>query len=212
MTMLDVEQGSPEWLAARAGSLGASQIGDVMAKTKTGYSASRANMHARMVAERLTGAPSETFVNAAMQWGKDTEPQARAMYSLTTGQTVEEVGLFLHPDIAGTHASPDGLVGARGLLEIKCPGTAVHIASLTGASIDRKYLLQMQWQMACADREWCDFASFDPRMPDEMQLHVTRVRRDNDFLDEIEDEVCKFLAEVDATVAQLTSLYLAEAA
>ncbi len=207
-----LEQRTPEWLAERCGKVTASCIYKVMAKTKTGYGADRANYHAQLVAERLTGTPAESFTNSAMQWGIDTEAQARAMYALETGEAVNETGFHPHPLIDWSGASPDGLVGGKGLVEIKCPNTATHIATLTGAAIDRKYLLQMQWQMACAERDWCDFASFDPRLPPEMQLHIRRVERDDDLLLEIETEVSAFLAEVAATVEKLTALYRAEAA
>src|SRR5690606_25279156 len=127
-------------------------------------------------------------------------PQARAAYAMETGIVPVEVGFIRHPLIDHSGASPDGLVGDEGMVEIKCPNSATHIATLTGAAIDRKYLLQMQWQMVWADRQWCDFASFDPRLTDEMQLHVRRVERDAALLEEMEAEVIKFLAEVDATV------------
>ena len=206
------DQRTAEWHQERLGKVTASCLYKVMAKTKTGYGADRANYHAQLVTERLTGLPTEMFTNAAMNWGTETEPQARAMYSLETADAVEEVGFLAHPHIAMSGASPDGFVGDKGMLEIKCPNSATHIATLTGAGIDRKYVLQMQWQMACAEREWCDFVSFDPRLPLEMQMHVRRVDRDDDLLIEIESEVTKFLAEVAATVAQLESLYLKEAA
>lgn len=202
-----IEQRTDEWLTERCGKVTASAIYKVMARTKTGYGADRANYHAQLVAERLTGVPAENFTNAAMQWGIDTEAQARAMYTLETGLDVIETGFHPHPTIALSGASPDGLVGEIGLVEIKCPNTATHIATLTGSNIDRKYLLQMQWQMACVGRDWCDFASFDPRLPDEMQLHIRRIERDDELLAEIEAEVTKFLAEVDETVAQLTDKY-----
>lgn len=202
-----LEQRSDAWFMERAGKVTASAIYKVMARTKTGYGADRANYHAQLVAERLTGRAAESFTNAAMQWGTDTEPQARAMYSLVTGLDVQETGFHAHPAIAMSGASPDGLVGETGLVEIKCPNTATHIATLTGGGIDRKYLLQMQWQMACTGRDWCDFASFDPRLPDEMQLHVRRVERDAALLAEIEGEVTAFLAEVSATVEQLSNEY-----
>lgn len=202
-----IEQRTDEWLTERCGKVTASAIYKVMARTKTGYGADRANYHAQLVAERLTGCPAENFTNAAMQWGIDTEEQARAMYSLEVGEPVLETGFHPHPEIALSGASPDGLVGDTGLVEIKCPNTATHIATLTGAGIDRKYLLQMQWQMACTGREWCDFASFDPRLPTEMQLHVRRVERNSELLAEIEGEVTKFLAEVAATVEQLSNDY-----
>lgn len=201
------DQRTDGWLTERCGRVTASAIYKVMAKTKTGYGADRANYHAQLVAERLTGVPAESFTNAAMQWGVDTEEQARAMYSLETGESVVETGFHAHPSILFSGASPDGLVGETGLVEIKCPNTATHIATLTGASIDRKYLLQMQWQMECTGRDWCDFASFDPRLPDEMQLHIRRVERDEALLAEIREEVTKFLTEVASTVELLSNTY-----
>lgn len=201
------DQRTDGWLTDRCGRVTASAIYKVMAKTKTGYGADRANYHAQLVAERLTGVPADSFTNAAMQWGVDTEEQARAMYSLEVGESVIETGFHPHPSILFSGASPDGLVGEMGLVEIKCPNTATHIATLTGASIDRKYLLQMQWQMECTGRDWCDFASFDPRLPDEMQLHIRRVERDEALLAEIREEVTKFLTEVADTVELLSNTY-----
>jgi putative phage-type endonuclease len=201
------DQRTDGWLTDRCGRVTASAIYKVMARTKTGYGADRANYHAQLVAERLTGVPADSFTNSAMQWGIETEEQARAMYSLEVGESVLETGFHPHPTIMFSGASPDGLVGETGLVEIKCPNTATHIATLTGAPIDRKYMLQMQWQMECTGRDWCDFASFDPRMPDDMQLHVRRVERDPALLSEITDEVTKFLAEVTETVEALINEY-----
>lgn len=201
------EQGTPEWLQERAGKVTASRIGDLMAKTKAGYSASRANYMAELVAERLTGIPKQGFTNDAMRWGTETEPQARAMYELETGHTVIETGMVPHPTIEGSGASPDGLVGDTGLVEIKCPNTATHIETLRGAAIDRKYILQMHWQMICCQRDWCDFVSFDPRLPLEMQMHVRRVERDAELAEEITAEVTQFLTELNNTVADLCARY-----
>lgn len=202
------DQRTEGWHQDRLGKITASCIYKVMARTKSGYGADRANYHAQLVTERLTGTPTEFFTNAAMQHGTDTEPQARAAYEFTQGVAVTETGFEPHPTIEDSGASPDGLVGDDGLIEIKCPNSATHIATLTGASIDRKYILQMQWQMACTGRRWCDFASFDPRLPLEMQLHVQRVQRDDALISEIETEVRALLTEVDATVADLTARYL----
>lgn len=202
------EQGTAEWLSERAGKVTASRIADVMAKTKSGYGAGRANYMADLIAERLTGIPKQGFTNSAMQWGTETEPQARAMYELETGATVIETGFLPHPTIEGTGASPDGLVGDDGLVEIKCPNTATHIDTLRGAAIDRKYLLQMHWQMICAGRSWCDFASFDPRLPMEMQLHIKRVELDAGLAEEITAEVTQFLTELNEAVADLSARYL----
>ena len=202
-----MEQRTDSWFAARAGKVTASAIYKVMARTKTGWGADRANYMAQLVSERLTGRPADSFSNSAMQWGIDTEPQARAMYELETGQGVVECGFFDHPEIAMSGASPDGLIGEKGLIEIKCPNTATHIATLRGAEIEGNYIKQMQWQMACTGTEWCDFVSFDPRLPDEMQMHIRRIERDDEMLREIGEHVTEFLAEVDATIADLTTRY-----
>ena len=203
---IDVEQGSPEWHQQRCGSLGASQVHDVLAKTKSGYSAARGNTIARIAAEKLTGAAQESYKNAAMQWGNDTEPQARSAYSFFTGNPVSIVGMFKHPTMAGTHASPDGLVGHDGLIEIKCPNTLTHIETLESEKIDPKYLTQMQWQMFLAERDWCDFVSFDPRLPDDLQLFIKRVDRDPVRIAELCDEVSKFLGEVDQMMDRIEKI------
>lgn len=203
-----MDQRSPEWFATRCGKVTASCIYKVMARTKSGYGADRANYHAQLVTERLTGTVAESYSNAAMAWGTDTEPMARDAYSERALCVVEEIAFIAHPTIPMAGASPDGLIGKVGLVEIKCPNSATHIATLRGDGIDRKYLLQMQWQLACTDREWCDFVSFDPRLPLPMQLHIERVQRDDTLIGEIEAEVRKFLGEVDEAVADLTGRYL----
>jgi len=201
------DQRTDDWFAARLGKVTASRIADVMAKTKTGPSASRTNYHAQLVAERLSGSAADSFTNAAMQWGIDTEAQARIAYEFKHGIDVTETGFYDHPAIAMSGASPDGLAGSHGLVEIKCPNTATHIATLRGGTIERKYVLQMHWQLACTGREWCDFVSFDPRVPLEMQLFVQRVPLDAALLSEIETEVTAFLSDVDEAVADLRSRY-----
>lgn len=207
-----MEQGSQEWFAARVGKVTASRVADVVAKTKSGYSASRANYMAQLIAERLTGAPGDSYSNAAMQWGIDTEPQARAAYSFHTDADVTEVGFIDHPKVAMTGASPDGLVGEDGLVEIKCPNTATHIDTLLGGTVPAKYVTQMQWQMTCTGRQWCDFVSFDPRMPESMRLFIQRVPRDGARISELETEVATFLTELDEKVARLTERYDPDAA
>lgn len=207
MRIIDCEQRSPEWFEARCGKVTASRIADLMAKTKTGYSASRANYLAELVAERLTGTVAEGYSNAAMQWGTEHEPEARAAYQFYTDAEVTEIGFALHPTIDLSGCSPDGLVGTDGMVEIKCPNTATHIETLLTGTVAAKYIKQMQWQMRCCGRAWCDFVSFDPRLPDRMQLFVKRVARDDAMLAEIEREVVAFLREVDAEVAALTAKY-----
>lgn len=207
MKLIDCEQGTPEWHAARLGKVTASRIADVVAKTKTGWGASRANYAAELVAERLTGATAERYTNAAMAWGTETEPKARAMYEFLTDTAVKQVGIVLHPTIAMSAASPDGVIGSDGLLEIKCPNTATHITTLLGGSVDGRYILQMQWQMACTGRAWCEFVSFDPRMPVDMQMFRHRVERDAARIADLEAEVTAFLAEVDATIEALNTRF-----
>lgn len=209
----DIVQGTPEWHALRLGKVTASRVADIIAKTKSGPSASRANYMAQLVAERLTGEAAPAFTNAAMQWGTDTEAAARTAYEFRSDATVQEIGFAAHPTIVMSGASPDGLVDKAGLVEIKCPNTATHIETLRGEPIPAKYVTQMQWQMACLpERQWCDWVSFDPRMPESMSLFVQRVPRDTLMIANLEIEVRKFLDELDATVAELTERYSRRAA
>lgn len=199
-----MEQRTPEWHQARLGKVTASRMADVIARTKSGWGASRKNYMADLVAERLTGNPTDSFQNAAMKWGTETEPQARAGYAFYRDVEVAEVGFIDHPEIAMTGASPDGLVGEDGLVELKCPNTATHIDTLLNKAIPDKYVVQMQWQMACAGREWCDFVSFDPRMPPDLQMFCHRLERDGERVAELEDMVSEFLGELEALVSKLT--------
>lgn len=202
-----MEQRTDEWFSARLGCVTASRTADVMAKTKSGYSASRANYMAQLITERLTGQPAEGFSSAAMQWGTETEPQARMAYELMTGETVQETGFVLHPSIKFFGASPDGLVGSDGLLEIKCPNTSTHIDTLLADKVPSKYLTQMHVQMICTGRNWCDFVSFDPRLPGDMSFWMQRVNRDDAFCKEIEAEVSSFLDELGTKIQQLRSKF-----
>lgn len=204
---VELIQRSEAWHQARLGKVTASRVADVVARIKTGWGASRANYAAELIAERLTGQPAEKFSSPAMQCGTDTEEQARAAYAFASDVDVISVGFVPHPGIAMAGASPDGLVGDDGLLELKCPNTATHIDTLIKGVVAEKYVKQVQWQMACTGRAWVDFASFDPRMPDDLQLWVRRVPRDEEMIAELEREVIVFLAEVDETVAKLTTLY-----
>ncbi|KKK96938.1 hypothetical protein LCGC14_2657760 [marine sediment metagenome] len=203
MDTVDLIQGTEEWLQARLGKATASRIADVMAKTKTGWGAGRKNYMAELVAERLTGAAAERFTNAAMKWGSDAEPHARAAYEFYRDAEVVEVGFVGHPTITMAGASPDGLVGDEGLMEIKCPNTATHIDTLTGKNVEGKYVTQMQFQMACTGRIWCDWVSFDPRLPEDLRLFVKRVHADVERIAELENAVVAFLSELDDMIAAL---------
>jgi len=201
-----IEQRSDAWFTARLGKVTASRVADVIAKTKSGYSASRDNYMAQLICERLTGQQGESFTNAAMTWGTETEPLARSAFEAYADVMVEEVGFVPHPRIRDSGASPDGLVGAEGMLEIKCPNTATHIDTLLTQTVPGKYITQMQWQMACCERQWCEFVSFDPRLPQDLQLFVKRVEFDPEYVAMLEKEVIQFLAELDDKVNKLTNL------
>jgi putative phage-type endonuclease len=206
-----MEQGSSEWFAARLGKVTASRVADIIAKTAAQKpTAGRANYAAQLIAERLTGNREEGFTNAAMQWGTDKEPEARAAYAFRTDQDVTEIPIVDHPAIPMSAASPDGLVGDDGMVEFKCPNTATHLDTLQSESVPSKYLTQMQWQMACTGRQWCDFVSYDPRMPEAMRLFIKRVPRDDAMISELEREVSAFLDEVTNRVADLTARYAKE--
>jgi len=195
-------QGTPEWFAARRGNASASRIADIIAKTKSGYSASRENYLTELVLERF-GIEPEGFTSAAMEWGTQTEPLARLAYEANSGNMVLEVGYILHPRIAHSGASPDGIIG-EGLLEIKCPNTKTHFEYLLSEEVPQKYKPQMAWQMACTGCDWVDFVSFDPRAPEGLQYFCKRYDRDDDYIAMLEGEVIEFLKEVDLKFEQLS--------
>lgn len=198
-----IDQGSPEWKALRLGKLTASRMVDVLATTKTGMSASRKNYLAQLVAERLTGEIGECFTSGPIAWGIDNEPLARAEYEILKDTFVEQVPFVDHPSIAMCGASPDGLAGDDGLIEIKAPNTSTHIDYLLSKKPPAKYIPQMALQLACTGRKWCDFVSYDPRMPEKHRLFVVRYTPDADYLQKIENEAMLFLNEVEATIKQL---------
>ena len=204
MIIVDCEQGTPEWLAARAGKVTASAISNVLMKSET---AGFRDYQAQLVAEILTGKPQGSdFTNAAMQFGTETEPLARSAYEAETGFSVDEVGMVIHPTIERSGASPDGLVGNSGLAEIKCPKVATHLAYLVAGVVPAGYKNQMSWQMACTGRDWCDFVSFRPDLPENLQLFVVRYQRDPAKIAELESAVVNFLASVDQMISKLKGI------
>ena len=208
-----MQQGSEEWKQARCGRVTASRVHDIVAVTRSGgYTSGRKNYLAELVCERLTGQPAPSYQSAAMAYGTECEPEARFAYALAAGAEIEEVGFVPHPKIDAAGCSPDGLVGADGLVEIKCPNSATHIESLLTGKLDPAYFDQMQFQMACTERQWCDFVSFDKRLPEPMQLHVQRIARDDKAIAAYELEVTQFLIDLDATVDLLRKRYMQEAA
>lgn len=200
-----MEQRTDDWFAARMGCVTASRLSDVLAKTKSGYSASRKNYMMELLCQRLTGKCESGFTNAAMQRGVDLEPIAREMYVLNQFDVeVSEVGFIVHPEIKWFGASPDGLVNSDGLLEIKCPNTATHIDTLRTGKPKREYLLQMHAQMMCTGRKWCDFVSYDDRLPENLAYFVTRVHLDTDLVSSIQEEVTLFLEELQTQVDKIS--------
>jgi putative phage-type endonuclease len=204
-----INQGTEEWFQQRLGKVTASRISDVIAKTKTGVSTSRQNYLIQLVSERLTGKKTDSYTNQAMQDGTEREPIARKLYESKTNSIVTEVGFFDHPVIKNSGASPDGAVNSEeegkyaGLIEIKCPIETTHTNTLMSKSVPTKYIPQMQWQMACTNAKWVDFISFNPNFPDELQVFIKRLDRDDDYIAELETEVIKFLEEIEQTIIKL---------
>lgn len=211
--MTDLQR-TDEWYAARIGKLTASRILDATGRTKGRqtktkgfipgkYLAARETYLGHVIAERLTGQPYDAYVSRRMQRGQETEAEARAAYSFYSGNPITLCGFIDHPSIPMAGASPDGMVREDGLVETKCPDSATHAMTLAGEPIADEYVAQMQWQMATTGRAWCDFVSYDPRMPEDLRVFVQRVERDPKHVAELEDEARKFLAEVEAKIEQL---------
>jgi putative phage-type endonuclease len=204
--MADLQR-TDEWFAERLGKVTASRIADVRARTKTGWAAARKNYMADLIAERLSGEHIPGGTGAARRWGAEIEPEAKRAYEFYSDAEIVEVGFIPHPTIGNAGASPDGLVSNDGLVEFKCPTVLTHLETLETDAIAPEYLQQMQWQMACTGRQWCDFASYDPRYPEAMKLYVQRVKRDDEIIAAIEEDVIAFLAELSERIDRLRTKY-----
>ena len=198
--MSDIIQGTPEWLQLRLGHVTASRVADIMAKTKTGPSASRQNYLIELAIQRVTGVVEESYKNEAMTRGQEEEPKARQAYELLTETFVEEVPFVKHKTIEWFGCSPDGIIknndGTYNLLEIKNPNSATHWSYIKEGEPPTKYKIQIMAQMACTGAQWCDFFSYDSRMPEGSRHFLKRMMRDNKFIEEMEKEVKTFLDEV----------------
>lgn len=194
---LDLEQGSPEWKAARMGYVTASNIGNVMAK---GKGLTRRSYLLRLVSERLTGGAKEGYTSSAMEWGIEKEAEAMIAYELKNDILVDKTGFWKHPTIKWLGVSPDRLVGDMGLIECKCPNTETHLEYIFDDVVPVAYYKQIQCQLWVTGREWCDFVSFDPRLPSRNQLFVKRCFRSNDTIADMESETITFLDDVQAMV------------
>lgn len=205
MPMIEVEQQTPEWLQMRCGMVTASRVADVLAKRKTGTGElkCRADYRTEIICECLTGRSAEHYVTPAMEWGIETEPVARSAYEMRLDTEIKPGGFAIHDQIGRFGASPDGLIGDDGLVEIKCPTTATHIEYIIAGVIPEEYQPQMLAEMACTGRAWCDFVSFDPRLPKKLQLFIRRFPRDDKRIAAMEAEVLTFLEEVIATIKLL---------
>lgn len=195
---MNAPQRTEEWLIERAGHCTASRASDVLAKIKNGEASERRKYRIQVVTERLTGVPVQGFVNASMQWGIDTEDPAKAAYEEETGDLIQSVGFLKHPTIAWVGASPDGLLGNDGLIEVKCPDSTTHLEWMAGEKVPPRHVAQIQFQLWVTGRQWCNFTSYDPRFPENLRLFTVRAERDNDYIKNLEAEVRAFLEEADA--------------
>lgn len=206
----EIVQGSPEWYAYRAGKVTASRIADLMARTQKGWSTSRKHYADKLVAERITGRPMPQRSVASLDRRLELEPEARVAYEFYSDNTVREVGFIEHPRIPNAGCSPDGLIDDDGGLELKCCDSAAHIEMLTTGVIDKGYILQCDFGMACTGRKWWDFGSYDPTMPEDLKLYVQRIYRNDERIAAIESAVIEFLAEVDQRVEKVLGLRLGQ--
>ncbi len=200
---LVVVQNSPEWLDAKVRPSHGIRIADVTANQERKSAASRESYKMELLAEVLTGRATEHYVSQAMDFGRENEPLAGSLYEIEKGMEVERVGYVLHPSIPRSGCSPDGLVGDDGLVEFKVPNTTTHLEYLIGEVVPAEYIPQMTWQMACTGREWCDFVSYDPRLPSAFGLFIVRLPRNEELICEMEKEVEKFIAELNALSEKL---------
>ena len=202
--MDDNAQRTPEWYEKRRGKVTASKIKVIVLRQKNGsFYASREAYKNQIICEILTGSVAQSFTTPAMQHGIDTEDMAFDDYAKTIWSEVTKADFVEHPTIPRSGASPDGYVGSDGLIEIKCPNSTTHIETLRRGTYDDEYLPQMQWQMACTGRQWCDFVSYDPRLPEDYRLFVDRVQRDDLWISQANEMVVQFLKEVDEEIAKL---------
>lgn len=200
---MNAPQQTSDWLKERVGHCTASRFSDVLSKIKSGEAKERSKYRIQLVTERLTGAPTVGFQNAAMLWGTQTEPEARMAYESERGAMVIETGFLKHATIPWCGASPDGLIGEDGMLELKCPESTTHLEWMEAAKVPAKHVPQIQGQMAVTGRRWVDFASYDPRFPDGLQLFIVRVPRDDAYIKALEAEVMDFLAGAEEMVQRL---------
>lgn len=201
-------QGTGEWLAARIGCVTASRMADVLNVLASGKpGADRAKYMRELLAERLTGNAMAHVVTQPMRDGLAREPEARELYEAETGSIVELCGFVLHPTIEYAGASPDGLVGAHGLVEIKCPTDTTYVDWLLAGKVPDKHKPQLLFQLACTQRQWCDFVAYNPNVRDvRKRLFVRRFEPAPAEVAAIEDKVREFLAELEQMFQQISEM------
>jgi putative phage-type endonuclease len=199
----EIEQGSDEWLSLRLGKVTASRMKDVLSKGRgTAPSKTAETYMMELLAERLTGESKPFFENDAMKWGTETEPQARFMYELKSENKVEEVAFIELDESIGV--SPDGLIGDDGMIEIKCPTTITQIKRALTDNYSKDYYEQIQMQLWVAERQWCDFLSFDPRLDVDAGYLLQRVERDEDFIADMKEKTALFIIKMNGFYSKLT--------
>lgn len=205
MRAITCQQKTAEWLTLRSGRISASRLGDVIAKPKRGTEelARRRDYRMELLCERLTGRAAEHYVSRDMDHGVENEPYARAAYEISESVMVDEIGMAIHPTMDFASASPDGLVGDDGCIEIKCPRTATHLEWKMAGVVPEEHIPQMMWVMACCERKWADFISFDPRLPQRLRFFLARLHRDEKRIAEMEYEVMQFNSEVEEMCRKL---------
>lgn len=198
--------GTPGWVAARRGLLTASRIGDALAVLKTGKpSEARRKLMFELLAERMTGAAVDHYVTPAMQWGIDNQADAIAEYEAITGELVGPEVFVLHPEIDWLGATPDGLVGSDGLIEVKCPTTPKHLSWLVAGKVPDEHQPQMLCQLACTRRQWVDFVSYDPRVKGKARIMIRRFEPPREEIQKIEEGARQFLAELESMSEQIAA-------
>lgn len=201
---LDCVQGTELWLKLRCGYITASRANDAFSITKAQeWTAARGHYRTELICERLTGVPYPRYVSAEMQWGLDHEAEARAAYELHAEELVDTTGFVIHPEVSMFGASPDGLVGDDGLIQIKCPTTKTHLDWLQAGVVPVEHTFQMTAEMSVTGRQWCDFVSFDPRLPAHLQLFVRRYHRHKDCIRALEKAAAEFNEEIERFIAAL---------
>ena len=199
MKIINAEQRSPEWFAARCGIATASNFAKVLSTIKSGESAERRNYRIKLALERITRTVEESYQNEAMRIGIEREPQARIAYEASTGNMADEVGFCLHGELE-CGASPDGLIDDDGGLEIKCPTPGKHFEYLRASGEPPEYTAQIQGCIWVTGRKWWDFVSYCPDFPDNASLIVRRVHRDDEYISNLANKIAAFMDEVRADV------------